>query len=270
MPPPILRDKQHKAPSVFRPGNLLREARRQRNIPPGDVPAVTLLDPDGDILRYLRGTGAARRSETWACYHSELFVFERLDQPIGIIGCAVGAPYAVLLSEQLFASGARLVVSITSSGQLAQVAEPPYYVLVDHALRDEGTSYHYLPPSDFSAADPQLIARAATALDRSGVAYRTAATWTTDAPYRETEALIERGKALGLAAIEMESAALYAFAQAKGVPVLCFAHVTNTMAVDEEDFEKGAADGAIEALSLVDALLAGGLDALLGEPPTKT
>ncbi len=263
MPPPILRTKHHGAPSVFQAENLLREARRQKGLATAEVPEINLLDPDGDILRYLRDSGQAKPVAAWACYHSEMFEFERMGQRVGIVGNAVGAPYAVLLAEQMFASGCRLLISITSSGQLKPLGETPYYVLAEQALRDEGTSYHYLPPADFAAADPQLIDAAWAALAASGLSVHKGRTWTTDAPYRETQAVLDEGRALGLAAIEMESAALYAFAAAKALPVLCFAHVTNTMAVTEVDFEKGDAHGALDSLRLLDALLGGGLDNLL-------
>ncbi len=271
MKPPILRHKQHGAPSVFQAGNLLREARRQKGLAAAEVPELCLLDPDGDILSYLRDTSQARPAAAWACYHSEMFEFERRGQRIGIVGNAVGAPYAVLLAEQMFASGCRLLISITSSGQLKSLGETPYYVLAEEAWRDEGTSYHYLPPADFAAADPKLIDAAWRALADGGLSVHAdgglrvhkGRTWTTDAPFRETQAVIEEGRALGLAAIEMETAALYAFAAAKAHPVLCFAHVTNTMAVTEVDFEKGDAHGALDSLRLLDALLSGGLDTLL-------
>jgi uridine phosphorylase len=57
---------------------------------------------------------------------------------VGVVARAVGAPFAVLVAEQLHASGAELVVSVTSAGQLVAQAEPPYFVLIDAALRDEG------------------------------------------------------------------------------------------------------------------------------------
>ena len=76
-------------------------------------------------------------------------------------------------------------------------------------------------------------------------------TWTTDAPFRETPLAIEHAKDEGLLAVEMETAALYAFAQARGKPVICFAHVTNQMAVVEGDFEKGEGDGSRDALELI-------------------
>ena len=77
------------------------------------------------------------------------------------------------------------------------------------------------------------------------------ATWTTDAPFRETDEAIGAMRRRGLLAVEMEAAALYAFARARGRPVVCFAHVTNRMGRVEGDFEKGAADGATDALRIV-------------------
>lgn len=262
--PPILRHKDANARSVFRAENLLREARRQKGIDTAAIPPVCLLDPDGDMLRYLKKAGEARPCAAWSCYHSDMFEFDRAGVTIGIVACAVGAPFAVLLAEQMRASGCRLLVSITSSGQLAPIAAPPYYVLIERALRDEGTSYHYQPPAEYAAADPDLLDRAARILSAAGIDAHRGATWTTDAPFRETEGVITQGKALGLAAIEMESAALYAFAAASATPILCFAHVTNTMAVDPGDFEKGAEQGAVDSLRLVEALLSEGVEALLG------
>src|SRR3989304_4821216 len=77
------------------------------------------------------------------------------------------------------------------------------------------------------------------------------ATWTTDAPFRETQEAINAASKAGILAVEMEAAALYAFAKARGQSVLCFAHVTNQMGRIEGDFEKGAADGAEESLRVI-------------------
>ena len=67
------------------------------------------------------------------------------------------------------------------------------------------------------------------------------AAWTTDAPFRETASAIEAARAFGLHAVEMEAAALYAFAEARQKAVVCFAHVTNQMTSIQGDFEKGVA-----------------------------
>lgn len=249
--PPILTNKFFAAPSVFEPANLLREARRQKGLSPVNVPEVCVLDPDGDILRVLRREGRARLSAAWACYHTELYEFEEVSERLGIIACAVGASFAVLLAEQLFDSGCRFLISVTSAGQIADRESPPYFVVIDRALRDEGTSYHYLPPTDFAEADPILVHAAIDGLNRDGLPVYQGAAWTTDAPYRETAEAIDACRARGILAVEMEAAALYAFAIARAKPVLCLAHVTNQMAVAEGDFEKGEADGAHASLRVI-------------------
>lgn len=251
--PPILTGKDFAAPSVFEPGNLLREARRQKNIAFTSVPEICVLDPDGDILRTLARAERTRRCAGWACYHTELYEFEQAGDTFGIIGCAVGASFAVLLAEQLFVSGCRFLVSVTSAGQILGKGSPPYFILIDRALRDEGTSYHYLPPADFVVADEDLVKAAMQALAGVALPVYRGASWTTDAPFRETEAAIARCRQREILAVEMEAAALYAFARVRRQPVLCFAHVTNQMAVSEGDFEKGEADGASASLAVIAA-----------------
>ncbi|WP_119418459.1 nucleoside phosphorylase [Desertibaculum subflavum] len=249
--PPILADKHHAAPSAFTPESLLREARRQKSAALQPVPEICLLDPDGDIVRRLKAEGRARRHDGWVCYHTDLHLFDDGATTIGIVGCAVGASFAVLVAEELFVSGCRLLISVTSSGQIVPIREPPYFVLIERALRDEGTSYHYLPPAAFSDAPAALVAALDGAFADLGVPVLGGATWTTDAPFRETAAAIDAMRARGLLAVEMEAAALYAFAAARGKAVICFAYVTNQMGRVEGDFEKGHADGTTDAMAVI-------------------
>jgi uridine phosphorylase len=258
--PPILDNKDPQAPSVFEPAALLREARRQKGLPVADMPALCILDPDGDILRRLKASGEAKRLDAWPCYHTELYGFELAGATAGIIGCAVGAPFAVLVAEELFACGCRLLVSLTSAGQIVPAGRPPYFVIIDRALRDEGTSYHYAAADSFAEADPRLVAEANRALAQAGLAAHVGPSWTTDAPFRETEAAVAAARAHGALAVEMEAAALYTFARRRDKAVLCLAHVTNTMGLAGEDFEKGEADGTADALRIL-AALAGALPA---------
>jgi uridine phosphorylase len=174
---------------------------------------------------------------------------------LGIVGCAVGAPFAVLIAEELFASGCRLLLSLTSAGQIVPAGQTPYFVIIDRALRDEGTSYHYAAPSDYGEGEAALIALAADALKDRGLRAIVGTTWTTDAPFRETAEAIEAARARGILAVEMEAAALYCFARARAARVLCLAHVTNTMGQGGADFEKGEADGTADALMLLGALV---------------
>lgn len=249
--PPILAHKLYAQPSAFTPENLLREARRQKRITDCGIPEICVLDPDGDIVRSLLARGEARLESAWACYHTQLYCFRCGGIDFGIVGCAVGAPYAVLIAEEMFASGCKLLISVTSSGQIMPIRPPPYFIIIERALRDEGTSYHYMAPSDYSQADAGLISALDGAFEGFPVPVLTGATWTTDAPFRETQPAIDVMVKSDLMAVEMEAAALYAFAQVRQKPVLCFAHVTNQMGRIDGDFEKGEADGSHDALQLI-------------------
>ena len=251
---PLLQNKHFARPAVFQPENLLRETRRQKALPSGSVPIVCVLDPDGDIVAHLLKSHQAERDPVWACYHTSLHRCERGGMNFGIIGCAVGGPFAVLLAEQLFVSGCELLISITSAGQIVPVRTPPYFVLIEKALRDEGASHHYLPPAKYVSLQPDIGAPLIAGLGQFRPAVERGAAWTTDAPYRETAEAIEFARAEGVLAVEMEAASLYAFAQAKQKPVICFAHITNRMGVSEGDFEKGEADGTVASLRLIEAV----------------
>ena len=253
--PPILDNKHPGSPSVFVPAALLRQARRQKRLAAVAVPPVCLLDPDGDIVRALHRRGLATSFAEWPCYHTGLATFTLAGQPVGIIGCAVGAAFAVLVAEELFASGCQLLISLTSAGQIVPAGPPPYFVVIERALRDEGTSYHYAPPAAFAPADPRLAAAAAAALAGRMPRVVVGASWTTDAPFRETAEAIAAARGHGILAVEMEAAALYAFAGASGARVLCLAHVTNTMGRADADFEKGEADGTRDALAVLEAVV---------------
>ncbi len=250
--PPILDHKHYDQPTVFTAENLLREARRQKNISLGRVPAVCVLDPDGDLEEYLHATDRAQHDPAWACYHTRLSTFVHEEIAYGIVGRVVGAPFAVLVAEELFASGCRLLISITSAGQILALGEPPYFMLIERALRDEGTSYHYLPPAPYSELHPVLSTMVRAAWSEAGGLLHVGASWTTDAPFRETEAAIAAHRAQGILAVEMEAAALYALATAKQQNIICFAHITNQMAQTEGDFEKGVAHGSVETLEVID------------------
>lgn len=248
---PLLALKDWDAPSVFRPENLMREARRQKDLPLVSIPEICIFDPDGDFLDHLRDCGRARRHAAWACYHTQMDIFEHEGITFGIIGRVVGASFAVLVAEELFVSGCKLLISVTSAGQITPLGQPPYVVLLERALRDEGTSYHYLPPARYSVLDPELRTSILAGWKQGELPLYVGASWTTDAPFRETASAIEAYRAEGIVAVEMEAAALYALAQARRYAIVCFAHVTNQMAQQGDDFEKGPDQGSQTVLTLV-------------------
>ncbi|SDY02664.1 nucleoside phosphorylase [Halobellus clavatus] len=250
---PLFDAKEYDEPSVFTPKALLDNARQQKDLSERPVPDVCVLDPDGDIVRQLKAAGDARKDDAWPGYHTDLYRFERNGEEFGIVGCAVGASFAVLLAEQLFAAGCEFLISVTSSGQIVPKDDPPYFVLIERALRDEGTSHHYRSEGRYAALDDELGASVEEACRRVSRPVYTGATWTTDAPFRETETAIARARSEEILAVEMEAAALYTFAEVRERPVVCFAHVTNQLGQTEDDFEKGDAAGSRDAVAVIEA-----------------
>lgn len=234
---------------------MLREARRQKHIRKCPVPEICVLDPDGDLVRYLKRNGKTEKNKCWACYHSDLYTYKLNGKHIGIIPCAVGASYAVLVAEQLFVSGCRLLISITSAGIVTEEPIPKRFALITEAIRDEGTSYHYLPPDQPSGLSDRLLNKLRSGSKRDEFHFFEAKSWTTDAPYRETQSALDAMKEKKVVCVEMEAAALYAFSEKVQKDVICFAHLTNNMAQDEGDFEKGEEFGSLETIDLISETL---------------
>lgn len=129
----------------------------------------------------------------------------------------VGAPLAVGFLEELIALGCRKFIVCGGAGSLESAVTLGHLIVPDAAVRDEGTSYHYLPPGREVAADPRGVAAVEQALTARGLPFVRGKTWTTDALYRETPSRIAARKAEGCLTVEMEAAALFAAAAFRGV-----------------------------------------------------
>ena len=241
---------KHTAEPVFLPGNMLESARIQKGLTPLTVPDGCLLDFDGELVDFLVANGKAKLEPSWPCFHTRLYRWHADEIEYGIIGGTVGAPFAVLVAEELFALGCKALVSISSAGLIAENLQPPFFLLIDKALRDEGTSYHYLPPARFAFATPFIVDAVAQRLTAITLPFIRGSSWTTDAPFRETSELVAARREEGIISVEMEAAALLAMGAALNKPVICFAHITNSMATREDDFEKGGDDGHETALKV--------------------
>lgn len=197
----------HAEESVFKPENLVDIAIKQKGLVKDNVPSICILDPDGDIVRYLVKSSRAKKSKNWPCYHTDLYLFSKDEMNFGIVGCAVGSPFAVLVAEELFALGCELLISITSAGQINPSVKRPCFMLIEKSIIDEGTSCQYLPGSEFVDLNAKLKMGLKELIIEREIMSGTA--WTTDAPFRETQRKIDHMRRLGVDAVEMESSALH-------------------------------------------------------------
>lgn len=129
----------------------------------------------------------------------------------------VGAPLAAGFLEELISLGVKKVIVCGGCGALEKRLDAGLLVVLRSAVRDEGTSYHYLPPSREVEAAPQAVAILEETLRHHGVSYVVGKSWTTDGLYRETEVRRARRIAEGCIVVEMEAAALFAVARFRGV-----------------------------------------------------
>jgi hypothetical protein len=152
---PLLRHRLS-APSAFRPEALVEVVRVERALATARVPSICVLDFDGDLTDRLISAGIARLYPAWACFHTKMYSFEIDGMECGIIARTIGGPYAVLVAEQLFVSGAQIQLGLTSAGRVNSSLPVPSLVVATSAIRDEGTSFHYVPPAETVAADLDL------------------------------------------------------------------------------------------------------------------
>lgn len=129
----------------------------------------------------------------------------------------IGAPLAIGLLEEMIARGCKKFMVCGGCGVLDKSVAVGHLLVPEIALRDEGVSYHYLPPAREVAMNPVALAAIETVLQRHGLEYLRTKAWTTDAIYRETRDKAAAYLAEGCLAVEMEAAAFFAVAQFRNV-----------------------------------------------------
>lgn len=138
-------------------------------------------------------------------------------RPLLVFHAAVGASSAAAFLEELIALGGRKFIACGGAGALDKSITLGHLMIPTSALRDEGTSYHYLPPGREVQASPATINALEKILQRDHVDYVRGKTWTTDGIYRETPAMVQLRRSEGCLMVEMEAAAFFAVAQYRGV-----------------------------------------------------
>jgi uridine phosphorylase len=186
---------------------------------PVDVPERCVICFFDEVVQGLAASGRARviaesRSEIGT---HPLYELDVDGERLAVFHPGIGAPLAVGLLEEMIARGCRKFIACGGAGVLKREIAVGHLLIPTSAVRDEGTSYHYLPPSHEAAASLQAVAAIERVLQRRLVDYLLTKTWTTDAIYRETSAKAAARLAEGCLTVEMEAAAFFAVAQFRGV-----------------------------------------------------
>ena len=153
----------------------------------------------------------------WEDGMHRLHEIEMHGKRLAVLHPGVGAPMAAGLLEEVIPLGCNKFIACGGAGVLNKEIAVGHLIIPRSAVRDEGTSYHYLPPSREVSASPAGVAAIERVLKSKAVPYIVAKTWTTDAPYRETRDKVMLRKSEGCVTVEMEAAAFFAVAQFRGV-----------------------------------------------------
>jgi uridine phosphorylase len=194
--------------------------------------------PEAAILCYQRSLWEAICADEEGTTQGMLGMrlLKEVDQKIGVVGgFCIGAPAACLRLESLIAYGVRRFVSIGTAGALQEDLNIGDLVVCDKAIRDEGTSYHYLPASKYAHASPEMVAQLTLAMEKLNLAYRPGTSWTIDTPYRETVAEIRQYRQEGVATVEMEASALFAVAAYRGIEMGAMFTISDSLIGPEWD-----------------------------------
>jgi uridine phosphorylase len=210
MPYPIL--EHDPAPTAF--------IEPSRVIQPQDVPEHCVICFFGEVIEKVVAQKNARVvvSNKWEDGPHPIYEIEHQERRLAFFHPGVGAPMAAALFDEAIAFGCRKFIVCGGCGVLEKDIAVGNILVLTGAVRDEGASYHYLPPEREVAANPLAVNALSALLKWRGIPFRLGKTWTTDAPYRETPGKIARRKSEGCCVVEMEAAALMAVAQ--------FRHVT--------------------------------------------
>ncbi len=248
---------KHDHDALFSPEDAMRGVH-----PIGDqpIPEALVLHYSSAITRYLDARPDTRRYEVVGITFPRPVL--HLDEATGVAaigGFGIGSPAAAMVFEELIAMGCRRAINVGVAGGLQPDMPPGSIAVGTSAIRDEGTSHHYLAsdaPVEPSAA---LTDRVTAELDARGLPYRCGATWTIDAVFRETVAETKHYRDLGVLTVEMEASALYAVGKVRGVDVTGAFVVADVL---HEDGWKPEGIGAAETRSRLEQLLEASIAAL--------
>lgn len=186
------------------------------------------------MLERLGGVEITRMKK--ANWDAPVYRTEYKDLEIALFEAYVGAAGCVGDLEELFAAGAEKLVLFGTCGVLDRSVRDCGVIIPTAALRDEGTSFHYAPPSDEIEVNPKYREEFIEILNRHNCTYALGKTWTTDAFYRETAEKTARRRAAGCICVDMECSAVAALAQFRGKEVFQFFHGSDCL--DGGDWEE--------------------------------
>lgn len=224
---PNLKDK-HARGALFSAADFMAYLRRVGFYPRFKPPHGMILCYQASLMEYILKKHKTTRVNGLG---GATYLLDETGGRVGVAGkFGIGAPAAVTNFEELIAFGVKRFISIGTAGALRKGVDIGDIMVCERAIRDEGTSYHYLKPSKYAYPSRALTAAIRAALKAGGVEFFSGTTWTVDAPYRETVAEVKKYQKEGVSTVEMEASALFAAAKVRRVPIATMFTISDSLA----------------------------------------
>lgn len=219
---------KHSRPALFSPRDFLNYLKEVGRYPDFKPPRAMILCYQNSLMEYVLKHHKVTRAPGLC---REMYLLDETGGRVAIAGnFGIGAPAAVATFEELIAFGVKRFVSVGTAGALLKGVNAGDLMVCERAIRDEGTSHHYLKPSKYAYPSPRMTEAIKAALKAGGREFFCGTTWTIDAVYRETAAEVKRYQREGVATVEMEASALFAAARTRGAEIGAMFTISDSLA----------------------------------------
>jgi len=219
---------KHAEGSIFGPEEYLTYLKRVGEFPRLKPPARIIICYSAGLLDYVLKNYKTKKI---GGFYEDAYLLEERNGKVAIIGkFGVGAPVAAAVLEELIAFGSKKFIAVGTAGSLQKHIKVGDIVVCERAIRDEGTSHHYLKSSKYAYASKGMTEKIKHSLEKFKQSYFVGTSWTIDACFRETVAEAKRYQKEGVATVEMEAAALFAVAKYRNVDVGAIFTISDSLA----------------------------------------
>lgn len=219
---------KHSAESLLKAEDIVAYRSRLGRAPRLNSPQGALFCLERGLPRRMHRRVPVRQAGSM---NADLHETRKTARPVMILtNFGGGAPIVAELAEEVIVMGVKKMVLMTWGGALQPDLSPGDIVVCERAVRDDGTSHHYLPPEKYIDADKNLVEELREAVQQRGRQSTTGTSWTTDAPYRETLAEVRQYQQEGVKTVEMESSGLFTIGRVRGIPTASVVVVMDSLA----------------------------------------
>ena len=206
---------KHDAEALVTPRKHNEYKESRGDVEVSEPPEAVVLCYSRSLMEYFTETYDGQEV---GLYYGDLYVFDDADGTVGVMGnFGIGAPTTAMLMDELIADGVEAFLSIGFAGCLDDGIDMGEFIVCEKAIRDEGTSHHYVASEKFAHPSESLVAETERLLTDRDESYHVGPSWTTDAIYRETKEEVRHYVEAGVLTVEMEASAVFSVAAHRGV-----------------------------------------------------